>query len=504
MRRFAWFAVLTAMVVAVTAACTTTTPSTVHTSRPAQTGEGGSSEPEPEEEGAPRGGRAEVEEEAHETQERLEALEKAIAEGRFGSARPIANHPAPGWTGEQLFTPKTDDWEPAVAADPRAPYVYMITTRYTLKVCRGCPSPWIAMTISKDGGSTWGPQRPLCRCKGSAAQYDPIIEVVPRTGAVYAMFLNDTRANGFNAVFQKSTDHGRTWTRPVHVYGRVPWTDKPELATSPNGRDVYSSWNGPTHGDLYVGISRDSGATWSQQLVTKSDRYYYAYDATVLPSGTVIFSESSLSYSGPGGTVQGPIWHHAIISRDHGATWENVIVDKVANGEPCVAEGCGDDFYTGQTSVTSDPRGHIVFAYEGAAVEHGPQVVMVRTSDDGGRTWGPRTTLSVPGENATGPRLASWRPGNARIWYMQTANGDDPDAWNVWYRSSNDGGRTWTSPVKLSDATSGAGYKTADGFLEIYGDYGEIDVTNTGKTIAVWGEGFSWTGPGGTWFNLQT
>ena len=41
------------------------------------------------------------------------------------------------------------------------------------------------------------------------------------------------------------------------------------------------------------------------------------------------------------------------------------------------------------------------------------------------------------------------------------------------------------------------------GFDEIYGDYGEVAVTNTGKTIVTWGEGFSYTGPGGTWFNIQ-
>ena len=35
-------------------------------------------------------------------------------------------------------------------------------------------------------------------------------------------------------------------------------------------------------------------------------------------------------------------------------------------------------------------------------------------------------------------------------------------------------------------------------------DYGEIAVTNGGKTIAVWGEGFSWLGPGGVWINAQT
>ena len=94
--------------------------------------------------------------------------------------------------------------------------------------------------------------------------------------------------------------------------------------------------------------------------------------------------------------------------------------------------------------------------------------------------------------------------GDVRLWYMQTSGGDNPDAWNVWYRSSKDGGSTWTQSVKISDAPAGAaGYVNATGFHEIYGDYGEIGVTSAGKTIAVWGEGYSWSGPGGCWFNIQ-
>jgi hypothetical protein len=453
-----------------------------------------------------RAGNQEVQEEANLTQERLDALAAARANGTFGASTTITNSPAAGWRGERLLNAGTDDWEPAVAADPNDPYVYILTTRYgTAKTCPShCPTPFIPLTISSDGGATWGPQVPLCVCRGSGAQYDPTIEVVPNTGAVYSVFLNADRAGGFSAVFQKSTDHGQNWTEPVHVYGNVAWTDKPEVTMTPGGRDVYVSWNGPQGGDLYVGVSHDYGATWTQQKLTNSKRYFYAYDATVLPDRTVIFSESSLSYTGVGQSVEGPIWHHAIISRDNGASWENVIVDKIPNGEPCIADGCYNDYYTGQTSVSTDASGHLVFAYEGPLVDQGPQRIYVRTSNDEGRTWGPRKALSVSGENATQPRLSSSGDlGDARLWYMQTANGDDPDAWNVWYRSSTDGGATWTSPVKLSDASSGASYKTADGFLVVYGDYGEIDITNTGKTVAVWGEGKSYTGPGGTWFAIQ-
>jgi hypothetical protein len=64
---------------------------------------------------------------------------------------------------------------------------------------------------------------------------------------------------------------------------------------------------------------------------------------------------------------------------------------------------------------------------------------------------------------------------------MQTA-GHDPDAWNVWYRSSSDGGSTWSAPVKIREAPAGAaGYIGENGFGEVYGDYGDIAVTNMGR-----------------------
>lgn len=446
----------------------------------------------------------EAEDPAGATADRLAALANARTSGAFATTGAATSNPAPGWVGERVLGRRTDDWEPAVAADPNAPYVYMLTTRYGAPPpCpHHCPSPWLGLAISKDDGVTWSKVRPLCACYGMNGQWDPTIEVVADTGAVYAAFLAGDRHNGFSTVFTRSNDHGRSWSDPIHVYGKVSWTDKPEIATGADGRDVYASWNGTTGGDLWIGQSHDGGRTWTQTRVVDSKRYFFAYDADVLPDGTAIFSESSLTYTGSK-KLTGEVWHHAIVSHDRGATWENVIVAKVPVGEACVAEGCGPDYYTGQTSVSSDTGGRLVFAYEGPKVDLGPQQVFVRTSADGGRTWSPRTSLSTPGENATNPRLAATGNGDVRMFYMQTSRGDNPDAWNTWYRSSSDGGTTWTSPVKISDASSGAGYKTAAGFLEPYGDYGEIDITSNGKTIAAWGEGFSWTGPGGTWFNVQ-
>jgi hypothetical protein len=445
-----------------------------------------------------RGGENEAQEQAETTEKRLEALREARAAGTFGQRQAVVAAPPAGWAGEQLMNVATDDWEPAIAADPNTPFVYLITTRYAPKPCPGnCPSPWIALEVSPDGGTTWSAGRPLCACKGSG-QFDPIIEVVPNSGQVYALYMN-----GFNVVFTKSPDHGQTWSTPVKTYGQVSWNDKPVLAMSDDGQHVYVSWNGPNGGDPWVAQSHDFGATWTQTKLVEGPRYFFAYDADVLPNGTAIFSESSILYGGQGSSPEGVVQHHAFVSTNQGTSWQNVVVDTVEIGEACVADGCSSDFYLGHSGVSADAAGNLVLVYDGATTPGGQQLAFARRSTNGGLTWSARTPLSTIGEHATGPVVESRGAGDVRVWYAQT-NGDSHDAWNIWYRSSTDGGVTWTAAVKISDASTGADYKSADGFLEFYGDYGEIAITSAGKTIGTWGEGFSWTGPGGTWFNRQS
>lgn len=455
-------------------------------------------------------------EEADITAARLSALYAARSAGAFGDASQASvTSAATGWAGEQVVNPNVDDWEPAVATDPNSPFIYILTTRYGQPApCKShCPSPYITLVVSSDNGATWGRQLPIWGVKGTNAQYDPTIYVVPNTGEVYAFFLNADRHGGFSTLFIRSADHGKTWTDPVRPNGRVSWTDKPFITTSPSGKDVYVSWNGPTGGDLWVGVSHDYGATWTQTRVTQSKRYYYAYDAKTLPDGTVIFSESSFDYTCAGSgsfncVSRGKVWHHAVISRNNGAAWRDEVVAKVPIGEDCYSNGCGE-FYTGQTSVASDANGSLLFAYEGAAVDAGPQRVFVKTSADEGRTWSSPQVVSVNGEDATQPRVVGTGNGDFRMWYMQTSNGDairsdGTHTWNAWYRSSTNGGATWTAPLRISDAPAGAAaYVDVGGFDEIYGDYGEIAITSTGKTIGVWGEGISYYGPGGCWYNIQ-
>ena len=431
---------------------------------------------------------------------KLTALAEATANGLVGQER-APGPGATGWLGEISLDATADDWEPAIAADPNAPYVYALATRYGAgKPCPGnCPTPFTALWISQDGGATWSDSRPLCACKGGG-QFDPIIEVVPSTGHVYALHMV-----GYNVVFMKSTDHGQTWSAPVKTYGKVSWNDKPVLAMSDDGRDVYTSWNGPTGGDPWVAQSHDFGATWTQAKLVNSDRYYFAFDADVAPDGTVYLGESSLRYGGGGNkgtTPTGTVDHHAFVSTDRGATWTNRTVAQVQPGVACVADGCTPDFYLGHNALSVDASGALVYLYDGATTPGGPQTVAARRSTNRGVTWSAAVNLSTSGENATSPAVESRGSGDVRGWWMETAGGN-PDTWNVWYRRSSDGGTSWSAAVKISDAAGGAAYKTAEGFLEVYGDYGEIAITSAGKAVAIWGEGFSWNGPGGVWLNRE-
>lgn len=439
---------------------------------------------------------AEAEEQAEKTESRLEALAAARAAGTLGVTESISRAPAPGWAGERIVNRTGDDWEPAIAADPNSPFVYILHNRFGGEAAcsNSCPDPAMLLHVSDDGGKTWDAEAYLCTCRRVQGQYDPLIEVVPETGDVYAIWMND-----FDIQFSKSTDHGRTWSTPEPVYGHVAWGDKPNFGTSGNGRDVYVLYNGPTDGDVHAAFSHDAGETWAQTRVTDNRRYNFAYGTAVLPDGRAVSSQISFTYSGPAAAAEGVVKIHVYASEDGGATWTNTVVDTLELGSPCASELCYADFYDSGPALAADEDGDLVLVYSGAQEPGGPRTIYARSSTNGGRTWSARVSLSPSGANAAFVAAAGVGDDGARIYFADQRTG----RWNVWYRTSTDLGASWSRAVRISDATSGTVYKNEKGFLEFYGDYGEIAVTSGGDVIAVWGEAPSYLGPGGVWYNRE-
>jgi hypothetical protein len=448
---------------------------------------------EAEDEAGEEGLAGELAEQEEQARGREEALEQAREQGTLGLIEPLRANPAPGWVGERLWSDKADDWEPAVAGLPGSSRVYMLTTRYGGKpACGDCPAPAIRLRRSSDGGEHWGRTRYLCRCRGSKHQYDPEIEMAA-DGSLYAAWLD-----GFTpgVTFARSDDGGHNWTKPIDVDGHLRWSDKPIVAVSADGQDVYIAFNGPTAGDAHVAVSHDAGESFGQPVsVGQSSRYHFAGGEVVTPDGTVAFGQTAYRQNS-----NGNVRVLATTSSDGGQSWHNVKVDLMAKQPDCVAAGCPKDFYGPQAAMAGDADGNLVIVYNGATRREGPQRAYTRTSVDGGLTWSARTRISPKRADAAFPAAVGGDAGDFRVWFMDDRKGSD-DRWNTWYRQSGDGGQTWSKALRISDATAGTAYVKRGGFLEPYGDYGELAIIEDGVTFAVWGEGLSYTGPGGTWFN---
>jgi hypothetical protein len=401
---------------------------------------------------------------------------------------PIA---VPGWGVEKVWNSSFDDWEPTIVASATDGWVYQATTRLNGKpACKTCPAVAMVLRRSSDGGRTWDRRRFVCPCPGTQEQFDPQL-AMSDDGSLYAAWLDGYKPG---VTFSVSHDHGRTWSAPVAM--PVPRSDKPVLVVSHDGQNVYIALNRPKYGDNYVAQSHDGGATWTAARVLHSPRYYFAGSAWISPDGTqIVFAEVDDNQH-----YTGVIHVDAIVSHDSGATWKRILVDTVARQPDCTSAGCYDGFYGSVSWVAGDSNGHLAIFYAGATKPAGPQRVYVRRSRNGGLKWThTRLALTPNGPNAVSLAAIGDPGGRLRMWSMDNRTG----RFNIWYRTWNPKSNRWSGAVRISNRVGGAPYKNAQGFLEDYGDYGGIAVTNTGKTIATWGEAPSYVGPGGTWLNLQ-
>src|SRR5207248_9900554 len=100
--------------------------------------------------------------------------------------------PPAGWAGESILSsPATGDgWEPAIAADPSAPYVYAAWMQYVGNKIQ------IWIRVSADGGATWGAAKQLA--PSNQGQYD-IVLATTSSGGVYATYMQ-----GNHIMFTKS------------------------------------------------------------------------------------------------------------------------------------------------------------------------------------------------------------------------------------------------------------------------------------------------------------
>jgi hypothetical protein len=417
-------------------------------------------------------------------------------------AMPTPSMVAGGWEAERLWSPAID-WEPFVAVDPQTADVYQLTTRYHVPECPACPDPTIVFRRSGDAGATWSQDSYPSRRGGGLA--DPQVEV-GLDGTLYVAFLQDFVPG---VVLVRSTDRGETWSRPLRAIGAGPprWSDKPSLAISQDGRDVYLAFNAS---DSYVVASHDAGETFSAPVRTNDDeRYWFHSDGAVAPDGTVWFAAADYSQ-----TYAGESHVSLLRSEDGGASWTTLRLDTAAEAPRCRwwAAGCYRGFLGPSVALAIDAAGSMMVAYNAGTREGAPPALWIRTSADGFE-WSPRQRVSGGGaavHHAFPAVAAGPLPGDFRLVWQddrRTARprGTNTDRrWNTWYRRSRDAGRSWGHRLRLSRGALGPGeeeaYRTRRGYRFPYGDYLGVAVDVGGTSHVIWGAGASYSGNGGTWY----
>jgi hypothetical protein len=164
------------------------------------------------------------------------------------------------------------------------------------------------------------------------------------------------------------------------------------------------------------------------------------------------------------------------------------------------AEGCYRGFLGPSIAIAVDAAGTILVAYNTGDRPGAPQPMWIRTSTNG-VDWSPRTRVSARPDQANNafPALGAASRGDFRLVWQDDRRSSET-GWNTWYRSTSDGGLTWSKAIRLSDARTGPSYKSSDGYLFPYGDYLEIAIDQDGRNQVIWGEGESYDGNGGSWF----
>jgi Neuraminidase (sialidase) len=327
--------------------------------------------------------------------------------------------------------------------------------------------------------------------------WDSQITVDPADGrTVWAAWLEKDKSD---IVVARSGDFGATWTlRTVDVTNAA--TDKPILAV--RGNDVYVAYNHTQ--TVWVSYSHDGGVTWAsiktQTQAKGKIGWALAGGGTVAPNGDAHFSWAGYEQNGG---AKGPVNLYVSTSTDGGATWHETIVDVSGSPPDCSSDLCGWAYLGAQMAMTSDADGTLYALWNAGptGAKGAPERIWFARSTDGGSRWSARQDVSTAAAGVAHafPAIAADSRGTVRIAWMD-ARAPGGSLWNVYLRSSSNGGATWSNESDISGPVTGFPYIQPNGFEFPFGDYFELAIDGAGVTHAVFGEGLNYDSPGSIWY----
>ena len=402
----------------------------------------------------------------------------------------------PNFTPQQRVGYTTgDQWEPAMAADGHG-HIYILFPQYgAVSDCPACTAPTMALVVSNDNGLSW--QAPHALVASSTGQFDPQIVVDPvDRQTVYASWLQNNKRD---VMVARSQDFGGSWYLAIAEHSRDNEdADKPVLAV--HGADIYVGFN---HEQKFVvAASHDYAQNFASVIVnpTAGPGWSLAGGATVGPSGDVYFSWTAYARRE---LSTRPVSIYVSRSTDAGRNWNTVLLDVSSAPPGCAAQGCEAEFLGAQVALASDAAGTVYALWNAGTAHGGTERIYFSSSTTAGASWSTKADVSTADDQVEHcfPAITAGVGGDVRIAWMDTRNSP---LWNVFQRSSSNGGAAWSAETQVSGAARGYDrsydYVRPDGFRFPFGDYFSMAIDNLGNTHVVWGEGRNFKSPGSIWY----
>lgn len=328
-----------------------------------------------------------------------------------------------------------------------------------------------ALHISQDGGSTWT-QKPLPVPKGEEAKcYAPDV-AFSADGTFYLSFVTlKGLGNVPNAVWIiSSQDGGETLSEPSRAFG--PLAFQVRLTASPTEPDrLHLTWLQAevtatlafpeTGNPIMWATSENGGASWSKPVQVNDD----ARERVVAPSHEVLrdgrawvlfldLGDDRLDYEGAHGGQGGPpydgYWSLVLArSDDGGRSWtESVVDDRVVPTERFVV------FIPPFPSLELDPASEDIYVAFQEGTNNDPDIRLWR-SDDGGRTFSdPVRVNDTPQGDGTSqylPELQTAPGGRLDVVYLDRRADPNDVMTEVSLQSSFDRGDSFSRRILLTD-----------------------------------------------------
>ena len=313
-----------------------------------------------------------------------------------------------------------------------APWVTFGPDGIAYAVARGTKADGNAIfaATSSDGGRTWRTASTTITEDGSNFyNNDPKVTADPKQPGTAYIVWNRTDTSGDDAPEKiwavKTTDGGKTWTKPTVVVDSPTWT------FAVNDRILID----PRNGTLYLLYQHASARTVTQQVCHKVKVKGKKKKKKVCQQKQVVPPNPDFD-----------VFVGFVKSSDGGQTWSRPsLIRKMldySTAEGCVCAVSRLSFYP--ISAIDPTSGKIYAAVEEGTFTNGDHPeISVMSSGDGGATWSQPTRINADLKTpALIPSIAVNTIGVVGVTYydFRHATADKPSITDYWFISSSDGG----------------------------------------------------------------